>query len=49
MYVYIQGGNTTIPERTAEGEEIVEEDDREQKNKEGRRNKWVLATSAYSR
>ena len=34
MYVFIQGGNTTVTERTAEEEERAEGDDRDQKIKE---------------
>ena len=34
MYVYIQGGNTTVTEKTAEGEKRAERNDREQKSKE---------------
>ena len=34
MYEYIQEGNTTFTEKAAEGEEIAEGEDREQKNKE---------------
>ena len=34
MYVYIQGGNTPITERTAGREDRAEGDDREQKNEE---------------
>ena len=34
MYVYMQGGSTTITERTTEGEKRMEGDNRELKNKE---------------